>query len=242
MWKSLSGKPIPDLVAAVQDLLRGDREVIHVGSDSQHYGQATHYVTVVAVVNPGAGGRVLYRKSSVPRAHSLAHKLFREAADRLTAPVGTKHYAGITIALEAIPRIKRMSDRTLLERMRLLAAEGLGRVGRAADGAQHRLQAPAQQRALRRGARGRGDGGAGGLGLDGVDLGGQNRVQPRAFVGAHGRLDDLGVVVVQHRTHALEILVDPHAHDLDLEPKLFGFGLERLPQGDPGLQPKRPVT
>ena len=49
--------------------------------------------------------------------------------------------AGITIALEAIPRIKRMSDRTLLERMRLLAAEGLGRVGRAADGARMMAEA-----------------------------------------------------------------------------------------------------
>jgi len=79
MWKSLSGKPIQDLVAAVQELLRGDREIIHIGSDSQNYGQATHYVTVVAVVEPGAGGRVLYQRRSIPRAHSLAHKLFHEA-------------------------------------------------------------------------------------------------------------------------------------------------------------------
>ena len=85
MWKSLSGKPIPDLIAAVQSLLRGDREVIHVGSDSQHYGQATHYVTVVAVVDPGAGGRVLYRRTSIPRAQSLGHKLFLEAELSLDA-------------------------------------------------------------------------------------------------------------------------------------------------------------
>ena len=85
MWRSLSGKPIPDLVAAVQELLRGDREVIHIGSDSQHYGLATHYVTVVAVVDPGAGGRVLYRRTSVPREHSLGHKLFLEAELSLDA-------------------------------------------------------------------------------------------------------------------------------------------------------------
>ena len=79
MWKSLSGKPIPDLIAAVQDLLRGEREVIHVGSDSQHYGQSTNYVTVVAVVDPGQGGRVFYQRKSIPRQHSLGHKLFLEA-------------------------------------------------------------------------------------------------------------------------------------------------------------------
>lgn len=79
MWKSLSGKPIPDLLNAVQELLRRDREVIHVGSDSQNYGTATHYVTVVAVVDPGQGGRVFYRRTTIPRAQTLAHKLFLEA-------------------------------------------------------------------------------------------------------------------------------------------------------------------
>ena len=37
--------------------------------------------------------------------------------------------------MDAIPRIGPMADRNLLERMQLLAAEGLGRTGRAAEGA-----------------------------------------------------------------------------------------------------------
>jgi hypothetical protein len=85
MWKTLSGKPIADLVHAVGELLRADREVIHVGSDSQHYGGATNYVTVVAVVDPGAGGRLFYSKRSVPRTPSLAQKLFLEAELSLEA-------------------------------------------------------------------------------------------------------------------------------------------------------------
>ena len=85
MWRSLSGKPIPDLVAAVGQLLRSDREIIHVGSDSQFYGKTTHYVTAVAVVDPGQGGRVLYRRRSDPSYHSLAHKLFLEAELSLEA-------------------------------------------------------------------------------------------------------------------------------------------------------------
>lgn len=79
MWRSLSGKPVPDLLCAVQELLRRDREEIHVGSDSQNYGTATNYVTVVAVVDPGHGGRVFYQRTSIPRTRSLAHKLFLEA-------------------------------------------------------------------------------------------------------------------------------------------------------------------
>ena len=42
---------------------------------------------------------------------------------------------GVATAMEAIPRIERMADRNLLERMRLLAAEGLGRTGRHIEGA-----------------------------------------------------------------------------------------------------------
>jgi hydrogenase-4 transcriptional activator len=43
--------------------------------------------------------------------------------------------AGLVLALESLPRIERMADRHLIERMKLLAAEGLGRVGKATEGA-----------------------------------------------------------------------------------------------------------
>ena len=42
---------------------------------------------------------------------------------------------GVAIALDAIPRIARISDRSLLERMRVIAAEGYGRIGNRAEGA-----------------------------------------------------------------------------------------------------------
>lgn len=42
--------------------------------------------------------------------------------------------AGVAVAMDAIPRIERMADRNLLERMQLLAAEGLGRIGRVGEG------------------------------------------------------------------------------------------------------------
>jgi hydrogenase-4 transcriptional activator len=43
--------------------------------------------------------------------------------------------SGLALAQESLPIIERMADRNLLERMRLMIAEGLGRVGRADDGA-----------------------------------------------------------------------------------------------------------
>ncbi|MDO8679346.1 MAG: sigma-54 dependent transcriptional regulator [Acidobacteriota bacterium] len=49
--------------------------------------------------------------------------------------------AGLALAMESLPRIERMADPNLLERMKLLAAEGLGRCGKPAQGA--RLMAEA---------------------------------------------------------------------------------------------------
>ena len=43
--------------------------------------------------------------------------------------------AGLALALDSLPTIERMADLNLLERMKLLAAEGLGRVGRPDEGA-----------------------------------------------------------------------------------------------------------
>ena len=79
MWRTLSGQPIRHVAKAVTSLLVDDRRVIHIGTDSQQYGICTKYVTVIAVVEPGGGGRILYRRHRTPRTHSLAQKLFKEA-------------------------------------------------------------------------------------------------------------------------------------------------------------------
>ncbi len=85
MWRTLSGKPVPDVTAAVQSLLRHDEVTVHIGTDSQEYAYDAHYVTVVAVIDPGCGGRVFYRRERTKRTPSLAHRLFREAELSLAA-------------------------------------------------------------------------------------------------------------------------------------------------------------
>jgi predicted RNase H-related nuclease YkuK (DUF458 family) len=85
MWRSLSGKPVKDIVQAVQSVLHRDEHVVHVGTDSQEYGYHTNFVIVVAVIDPGFGGRVFYRRERTPRTRSLAHKLFKEAELSLAA-------------------------------------------------------------------------------------------------------------------------------------------------------------
>ena len=84
-WRTLSGETVGDIVLSVQALLRHEAHVIHVGTDSQHCGYHTNFVTVIAVVDPGFGGRVFYRRGRQARAPSLAHKLFLEAEESLEA-------------------------------------------------------------------------------------------------------------------------------------------------------------
>jgi len=124
MWRSLSGKPIADIVAAVKELLRGDDEVIHVGTDSQHSGQATNYVTVVAVVYPGHGGRVFYRRKQITRQHSLAQKLFLEAELSLDAAMVLSHFVAhdIIVHVDANEDLRHVSS----QYVRALAGMVLG--------------------------------------------------------------------------------------------------------------------
>ena len=53
--------------------------VVHIGTDAKHRGFNTDFVTVVAVLDPGHGGRVFYRRTRIERTKSLAQKLFYEA-------------------------------------------------------------------------------------------------------------------------------------------------------------------
>ena len=93
MWRTLSGQPIRDVLGAVQTLLQHDRHIVHVGTDSQEHGYHTNFVTVVAIVDPGRGGRVFYRRDRTPRTRSLAHKLFKEA--ELSLEIATQLDAAI---------------------------------------------------------------------------------------------------------------------------------------------------
>ena len=67
-----------DVVQAIDALTQGGRRPVHVGTDGRHRGIYTDFVTVIAVLDPGRGGRIFYRRERVPRRRSLADKLFRE--------------------------------------------------------------------------------------------------------------------------------------------------------------------
>lgn len=78
-WRSLSGDTVPSLLHELRERVGDDEVVLHVGTDSKHRGNASDFITVVAVLSPGRGGRAYYRRDRTPRARSLAEKLIHEA-------------------------------------------------------------------------------------------------------------------------------------------------------------------
>lgn len=77
-WKTLAGETV-DLRSAIEAEIRTypDLEVT-IASDSQQRGQHTEYVTVVTMIRPGKGGRVLFTRELIARVRDLRERLWKE--------------------------------------------------------------------------------------------------------------------------------------------------------------------
>ena len=76
-WKTLTGVPIGDVVDFVREHAH-DGQIVHLGTDSLQLARHTRFVTVVAVLTPGRGGRAIWTRSATPRIQSLRERLLRE--------------------------------------------------------------------------------------------------------------------------------------------------------------------
>lgn len=76
-WKTLTGRPVADVVEFVREHAR-EGQVVHLGTDSLQLRRHTRFVTVVAILTPGRGGRAIWAGASVPRIASLRERLLRE--------------------------------------------------------------------------------------------------------------------------------------------------------------------
>ncbi len=77
MWKTLNEDRVPDILEFVASASR-DGQAVHVGTDSLQKGRTTQFVTVVVILTPRKGGRVVYRSEVVPRIRSLRERLLTE--------------------------------------------------------------------------------------------------------------------------------------------------------------------
>lgn len=77
-WKTLSGEEI-DLRSTIEAELREyPNAEVTIASDSQQRGQHTEYVTVVTLIRPGKGGRVLFSRELIARVRELRERLWKE--------------------------------------------------------------------------------------------------------------------------------------------------------------------
>ena len=78
VWRTIRGERVRDLRAFVTATIEAGHRRIDIGTDSLVAGRHTHFVTVVALLNPGTGGRAIFRREVRPRIESLRERLLRE--------------------------------------------------------------------------------------------------------------------------------------------------------------------
>jgi predicted RNase H-related nuclease YkuK (DUF458 family) len=108
-WKTLAGEEI-DLRSTIEAVLREyPNSELTIASDSQQRGQHTEYVTVVTLIRPGKGGRVLFNRELIPRVRDLRERLWKETwrstelAMELTDSTGQPDIGGrMRLSIEAI--------------------------------------------------------------------------------------------------------------------------------------------
>jgi len=120
-WRTLTGKPIDDIVKWVDEAAASGRDV-HVGTDSLQAGKSTFFVTVCVVLNPPKGGRVAYTRTVVPRISSLRERLSKEVW--MSVELGLQFSALPTVHIDANPNERHMSSKYLQELVGMVVGQG----------------------------------------------------------------------------------------------------------------------
>ena len=125
MWKTLKGVPVDDINDFIRVNASGGQEV-YIGTDSLQTGKYTQFVTVVAILTPGKGGRAAYRKSKVNKIRSLRERLLTEVWQSVDLGLQVSpHIPGrLTVAVDANPDLRYASSRYVQELVGLVVGQG----------------------------------------------------------------------------------------------------------------------
>ena len=125
MWKTLAGVKVPDIVQFVKDA-SADGQAVHVGTDSLQTGRLTQFVTVVVILTPRRGGRVVYRREVVPRITSLRERLLKEVwrSVELGLQFSPLVHGELTVHIDANPVVKYKSSAYVQELVGLVVGQG----------------------------------------------------------------------------------------------------------------------
>ncbi len=97
-WRTINGERIENLLEFVRFTTASGQRALHVGTDSLQRGRMTQFVTVLAILNPGKGGRAAYRREVRPRIESLRERLLREV------------WLSVELGLQIVPVIPKSVD------------------------------------------------------------------------------------------------------------------------------------
>lgn len=125
VWKTLTEVKIPDIEQFVRDSSR-DGQAVHIGTDSQQSGRVTQFVTVVVILTPRKGGRVAYRRDTVPRITSLRERLLREVwkSVELGLQFSPIVRGELTVHIDANPVVQHKSSAYVQELVGLVVGQG----------------------------------------------------------------------------------------------------------------------
>lgn len=125
MWKTLTGRAIEDVVEFVSENAR-DGQVVHLGTDSLQRARSTRFVTVVAILTPGRGGRAIWRGELRPRIASLRERLLREVW--LSVELGLRLHPVVPgplhVHIDANPVARHKSSAYVQELVGLVVGQG----------------------------------------------------------------------------------------------------------------------
>jgi len=124
-WKTLNEERIDDIRAFVRAAAR-DGQAVHLGTDSLPSRRFTQFVTVLAILTPGKGGRAAYAREVVPRISSLRERLLREVWRSVELGLAlTDVVPGpLTVHIDANPVVTHRSSRYVQELVGLVVGQG----------------------------------------------------------------------------------------------------------------------
>ncbi len=127
-WKTIDGDVLDQPLAVIRRAMEGQRTV-YVGTDSQQDGKVTQLVTVVAVHEPGKGGRAFYTVETVGRIASLRERLLREAMLSVQVALEIEPLLSsesiLEVHVDANPNVKFKSSAYVKELTALVVSQGL---------------------------------------------------------------------------------------------------------------------
>ena len=129
VWKTLGSKKNEDLIEWVKANVK-EGQVVHIGTDSLQGSRGgkrhTQFVTVLIVLTPSKGGRVIYTRELVPRIESLRQRLLAEVWRSLEVALSIQSLISgpLTVHVDANPKERYNSSKYLQELVGMVVGNG----------------------------------------------------------------------------------------------------------------------